>query len=295
MSLVSIIIPTHNRGNMILETLDSIQNQSYQDLEIIIVDDHSTDSSESTIKEYISNSKMNISYHKNTKVGACAARNLGIDLSHGDYIQFFDDDDIMFEDCIATRLDKIKNDNLDFAACNFLYFDDVTKEVCGKVINSNIPDNIVSRIYYYRLPTSSFLLTRNAIRTIGYWNETTERLQDMAYFHRVYLYGLKGAWMDVFSFKCRRHASTITKLYGNNAKIHALNCIQDEWKGKSEAVDNVITYRKRSIAAEEKKDIFKWAKFNISEFTRSPSLFISYFYRKRFVYKNKEELFHNMI
>lgn len=296
MELVSIIIPTYNRGDLILDTLDSIKEQSYKNLEIILIDDHSTDSSEKIIKEYINNSQLNIVYYKNRGKGACAARNMGIDLSHSNFIQFFDDDDLMDRDFIKARLERIISEKLDFAACNFLRFDNETNRIVDEVVCSNIPDNIVSHIYYSRLPTPCFLFTRKAVGKLGYWNEKVKRLQDMAYYHRIYLYGLNGAWMDVNLFRSRKHSVTISKMYGNDSMIYALNCIQKEWKGKNAALSNLLTYKKRKFASKFKETDYKrWIKFNIYEFLSNPLSFFSYFLKKRYIYKSENELFHNLI
>lgn len=116
--LVSIIIPCYNACEYIKETLDSIVNQDYKNLEIIIVDDGSTDQSKAIINSYQDNRLIYI-YQINQ--GVSTARNYGFNLSKGEYVIFFDSDDIMSEEFISSRL-RILTQNSD---CNF---------VCGDVV-----------------------------------------------------------------------------------------------------------------------------------------------------------------
>jgi len=91
MPTVSIIIPTYNRGHLLGRAIQSVLAQTYQDFELIIVDDGSTDETEKLVKSF--NSEM-IRYirHRENK-GPSAARNIGIRVAKGDYIAFQDSDD----------------------------------------------------------------------------------------------------------------------------------------------------------------------------------------------------------
>ena len=95
-SKVSVIIPTYNRAYLISRAINSVLNQTYQDFEIIIVDDGSTDNTEEVIKEFQEKDER-IKYirHKNNK-GEAAARNTGIKAAKNEYISFQDSDDESF-------------------------------------------------------------------------------------------------------------------------------------------------------------------------------------------------------
>ena len=117
---VSIIIPVYNRESLILETLKSIQKQSFQDWECIVVDDHSTDDTPNIVKK-ISKQDSRFKYFvrpsKKPK-GANACRNYGFLKSKGTFINWFDSDDIMHPEFLQTRISKlIEEDSLDFCAC----------------------------------------------------------------------------------------------------------------------------------------------------------------------------------
>lgn len=92
--LVSIIIATYNKGYCILETLQSVLSQTYQNWECIIVDDGSTDDTKTVVNKFIQN-HHNFTYSVVTNAGVSAARNLGFSKAKGAYIQFLDGDDVL--------------------------------------------------------------------------------------------------------------------------------------------------------------------------------------------------------
>lgn len=87
----SIVIPTYNRATLISKTLDSILSQEYQNYEVIIVDDGSTDNTEEVVKPYLSEK---VCYYKKENAERAAARNFGAQKARGIYVNFFDSDDI---------------------------------------------------------------------------------------------------------------------------------------------------------------------------------------------------------
>ena len=89
--MVSIIIPTYNRADKLKAAIMSVLNQTYCDLELIIVDDGSTDDTKNVVAN-IDDNRLRYVYQKNA--GACVARNNGIEEAHGDYIAFHDSDDV---------------------------------------------------------------------------------------------------------------------------------------------------------------------------------------------------------
>ena len=90
--LVSVIIPTYNRANIINKSIDSVLNQTYSNLELIIIDDGSHDNTEEVIKNY---DDKRLKYYKlEENKGMCFARNYGTNLSKGHYIAIHDSDDL---------------------------------------------------------------------------------------------------------------------------------------------------------------------------------------------------------
>lgn len=106
---VSVIIPTHNRAHLIGRSIQSVLNQTYQDFEIIVVDDGSTDNTREVIKEFQRKDKR-IKYIKHSKnKGGSAARNTGIKTSRGEYIAFQDSDDEWFPEKLERQMGFFKN------------------------------------------------------------------------------------------------------------------------------------------------------------------------------------------
>ena len=271
--LVSIIIPTHNRVDLICETLDSIREQSYKYIEVIIVDDHSKDFTVEAINAYIQKNKCkNIKVFENRGQGACAARNMGIDKSKGEFIQFFDDDDLMLNDHIEKKVCAIQDNKYDYCTCDYSFFDNITGKIIGHKIVSKIDDNCASRLLTLSFPTPCFLCKRDAIKKIGYWNEDIKKLQDMAYFHRLYMYDMKGCSVPEELFKVRVHegsmtANNVVSPLGYRNQMHALTCIEKEWKysGKPEkdAIMKIIHFMKFTIGRNMYKKGFKRQGFNM--------------------------------
>ena len=102
----SVVIPTHNRSTLLKRALDSVLNQTFQDFEIIVVDDHSTDDTPNIIKKY---SDKRLKYAKNNRLkGACGARNTGIFSAKGQWVAFLDDDDSWFPDKLKEQYQLIE-------------------------------------------------------------------------------------------------------------------------------------------------------------------------------------------
>jgi glycosyltransferase involved in cell wall biosynthesis len=105
--MVSVIVPTYNRPDMLIETLKSILNQTYHDFEVIVVNDAGIDV-ESKIK--LLNKNHNIKYLTHTENrGLAAARNTGIKAARGKYIAYLDDDDIFYADHLETLVNFLEN------------------------------------------------------------------------------------------------------------------------------------------------------------------------------------------
>ena len=110
--MVSVIIPTYKRSDYICRAIDSVLNQSYHDIEVIVVDDNDSDSidrrqTEIIMDAYKSNKRVKYIKHKKNMNGA-AARNTGIKNSSGDYITFLDDDDFFLRDRIGKLVSTLE-------------------------------------------------------------------------------------------------------------------------------------------------------------------------------------------
>lgn len=123
--LVSIIIATYNRAAFIESTLNAIASQTYQNFECIIIDDGSTDNTEAVVDPIVnSDYRFNYIVRPNTvKKGANYSRNYGFSLSKGEYIKFFDSDDLMLPDHIKVCVTTLEQGNYDFVVADCINFD----------------------------------------------------------------------------------------------------------------------------------------------------------------------------
>ena len=118
---VSVIIPVYNTEKYLAEAINSIINQTLREIEVIVVNDGSTDNSAKILEEFAQkDSRIKILTHDKNK-GLSEARNTGMKEIRGEYLYFFDSDDILELDCLELCYEKSKADNLDF-----LFFDAMT-------------------------------------------------------------------------------------------------------------------------------------------------------------------------
>ncbi|PXV90159.1 glycosyl transferase family 2 [Lachnotalea glycerini] len=118
--LISVIVPVYKVEQYIRRCVDSIINQSYSDLEIILVDDESPDGCPEICEEYSQRDERIKVIHQKNK-GLSGARNAGIDLARGEYIAFVDSDDFLAMDFIQILYQAIKKSNSDIAMCKYEY------------------------------------------------------------------------------------------------------------------------------------------------------------------------------
>ena len=130
--MLSVIIPVYNVENYLNECLDSVINQTLEDMEIICIDDGSTDNSPHILKEYSKKDKR-IKIITKENGGQATARNLGIKEAQGEYIAFVDSDDFIEPTMFEKLYTKAKDNNLDIAMCKIATYDNQTEEIKDNV------------------------------------------------------------------------------------------------------------------------------------------------------------------
>lgn len=183
--MVSVIIPTHNRCDLLPRAIKSAQNQTYTDMEIIVVSDGSTDGTDDFMERFKCDERVRyISYHPGQ--GGNYARNTGINAAKGEYIAFLDDDDEWLPTKVEKQLALMEadddvglvytgtysiyvDDNIEFDSCSMLH-GDMSKRI--------LFDNSVGS-------TTTVMLRKNVLEKSGLFDESLSAMQDYDLWVRV--------------------------------------------------------------------------------------------------------------
>lgn len=158
MELVSIIIPVYNVYNYLSKCIDSVISQTYPAIEIILVDDGSTDNSDKICDKYAKQDKRIRVIHQKNK-GLSEARNVGLKYANGRYIFFVDSDDYILENTIKDMIVNQKENNADIVICNFKYMNSATKEESNVLKRSYFGWDTCTFWSYYFRSQYSFIFT----------------------------------------------------------------------------------------------------------------------------------------
>lgn len=168
---VSILIPSYNYARYLPMALDSILKQTFQDFEVIIIDDGSIDNTEETVKPYLRNYKF--SYFRLENGGQAKALNYGLKLAKGKYIAFLDSDDIWFENKLSRQTQILDNNPLvGLCYTNMAYMDYTGKTydpIIKKHSETNSPENLLMDCYI-KSP-SSVMVRRSVFENVGNFRE----------------------------------------------------------------------------------------------------------------------------
>ena len=127
--LVSVIMPSYGSEKFISKSIDSVLLQTYDNWELIIIDDCSPDESNKIIKEYLSkDSRIKfVKLEKNS--GAAVARNKGIEIAKGRFIAFLDSDDLWLPEKLEKQISFMKDNNLAFTYSSYMLVDETDKNI----------------------------------------------------------------------------------------------------------------------------------------------------------------------
>jgi len=189
--LVSVVIPTYKRPDMLGRAIDSVLNQTYDNIEIIVVDDNDEDSehrkeTEDFMKKYADVDNLVYLKHKKNK-GGSAARNTGIRNSSGEFISFLDDDDEFLPNKINQQLGKLLKMDNEYGAisCGYVEINNGDKKITQKLPEGNLKLEILQM--KVSLKGGSTLLFRKEIfDNIGFFDDEFIRHQDYEFLVRFF-------------------------------------------------------------------------------------------------------------
>lgn len=177
--LVSAIITTHNRKELLLKAIKSVLNQTYNYIELIVVDDASTDGSKLYIESHIESDILNYIYIEKSK-GGNHARNVGISMAKGDFIAFLDDDDEWLETKIAKQINYLLlHPNYDVVSCARIFEYDFQKR--EKMNINDLPNggDMKQSIWCtLAFVTSTLMFRTEFLKKIGMFDEQLKCWQD---------------------------------------------------------------------------------------------------------------------
>ena len=213
-------MPCYNAGKFLSESIESVINQSYDDWELIVVDDGSKDDSLKIAKEYESD-KVKVIAQSNS--GACVARNRGISEARGEYIKFLDADDILDKDCLKNQIEQIAS--LNSNQIPFGDYDYIDSE--GKSLRSftfEMEDELKADRVAFFYSRWQVLITcplhrKCLLEKIGGFDESFKRGQEADLHLRLALADVEFVHFPCHTFSYREHNSTskITNNYSSGA------------------------------------------------------------------------------
>lgn len=176
---VSVVIPTYNRACVLEQSVRSVLNQTYAHLEVIVVDDGSTDDTKAVI-EQIKDTRLRYIYQENR--GACAARNNGVKNANGEYIAFHDSDDTWYPDKLKKQMSMMLKKKSDVIVCKLaMHHPDGTVTHYPKRIREGL---VSSRNDLFGIGTQTIIARAEVLRKEPFSN-AMPRYQDLEWIYRV--------------------------------------------------------------------------------------------------------------
>ena len=205
---VSVIIPTYNRSQYVCEAIDSVLAQTYQDFEIIVVDDGSTDDTKEQLEAY----GARIRYIAQENAGPGVARNRGILEARGDYVAFLDSDDMWYPTKLEKQVAVLDNQ----PTVGFVYCDCTRgpkADICAKghfsevrPASGNIFDQLIHANYVF---TPGVLVRRDVLARSGTFDPTLQTAQDYDLWLRL-AHCSTCVYLDERMFHVREHDGRIS-------------------------------------------------------------------------------------
>lgn len=183
---MTVIIPTYNRADTIKRSIDSVLGQSYRELELIIVDDGSSDNTVQIVNSYQDERLRLIRFSGNH--GANVARNRGISAARGKYIAFQDSDDEWFKDKLEIQIKYMEEKKRKVCYCPYILVEDGVRTIVPEYAeNKDIYEEKIMDVLRKKnvITTQSLIIHREVIETVGMFDETMIRLQDYEYAIRI--------------------------------------------------------------------------------------------------------------
>ena len=300
--LFSVVIPAYNRAKIITRPLDSIKEQTYRPIEIIIVDDGSTDNTSEIVEKWKSENEeyeLSVNYVRKENGGPSSARNEGLRRVHGEYVFFLDSDDSLYHDHIWDAVNVLEQEQSDCVVFGFRF------TTTGERFGFYLPPEGLYALEIFLLGhawgySSCYMGRMNLLREVGFWNEKIRVSEDYEFLGRVLLSSKKSSVLRLpFLTVWRGQPLSLTKTKNTKAGIQdrliAEETIINVLVDREDIPDALLTkYASRlynaaiNMYARKEKDFAKRLGFLAARVDRGPWTLLDRV--KRFVWRNREVL-----
>lgn len=244
---------TFNRAHFIGESLDSILAQTFPDWECLIIDDGSTDDTAEFLKSYLEDNRIHYFKRPSSyKKGLPGCRNYGLELAQGDYIAFFDDDDIVHPDNLQHCVSTLSNSS--YAFCRYIRTTfsgpfNIVHDRNDKFSSFEISKDDMERILKHQLSFNSCTLiwTRQCFQKEKF-DEDLMYAEEWELYSRILSNNVKGISLDKILFYGRKHPNSNTGEFWNHdpirrsSKVKAIMLVIDNLKAKGLLTKSLVKY-----------------------------------------------------
>lgn len=219
--MISIVLPVYNGEKYLSKALDSIINQTYDEWELIVVNDCSTDNSLNIIKDYCKkDQRIKVINNETNKKLPCSL-NIGFAHCSGNYFTWTSDDNLMLPKCLETLLDTLKRTESDlvFSRCE-------TIDETGKVTGITELYNDLNELYYNNIVLASFLYKKEVHEKLGGYDETRFLVEDYDFWLRAYK-EFKFSFISDPLYQIRFHKENLGTLKLENVKLKKIELLKE--------------------------------------------------------------------
>ncbi|MEM9508384.1 MAG: glycosyltransferase family A protein [Cyanobacteria bacterium P01_E01_bin.35] len=206
---VSVIIPAYNGDRYLAAAIDSVLEQNFQNYEIIVVDDGSTDNTPQIAQQY----GNAIQYLSQANQGVAASRNLGLATARGEYIAFLDQDDVFLPHKLSSQVDLLERDpNLGMVNSGWQITNEQGELQAAVEPWKQIPDlTAVNIIIWKPVFLGAILLRHSWLDRVAGFDTTLEQTPDVDLVMRLAMIGCPAAWIEQTTVQYRQHEANASK------------------------------------------------------------------------------------
>jgi glycosyltransferase involved in cell wall biosynthesis len=220
MTKVSVIIPTYNCAQYIVQGIESVLNQTYKDIEILVIDDGSSDNTKELLQPYMEKGFVRYFYQKNK--GPSAARNRGIMEAEGEYLAFLDADDLWKEEKLGKSINFMENYGFDWICTSMIRITPKGEEIIKRipedswVLNSQTKEikQLKNGLFFFSdipVHTPTIVVKKKCFEKVGIFDESFLIGEDTDLWLRFEEEGLKGGYLDEPLTIYRYNEKSLTK------------------------------------------------------------------------------------